>query len=135
MTNRNALETLEILNYVEKIYFEKDTKVLVPLKVFYAVQKNVRKFNVVKKEKEDIDKDIMTSFKKEYDFDDKNQDDNYIKEADLSYKEFVKKSDVIDTYAEFFEKEAVIEHYKIDKEILSEAVLPTFVLEKLEELC
>lgn len=134
MTNKETLETLAVLDSIEKIYFEKETKAVIPLKVFYGVQKNIRIFGKVRKSKEEIDKDIMASFKKEFEFDEKNQDKDYLKRADDSYKEFVKKEEVVDTYNEFFDAESDLTHYKIDKELLEEAVLPSFVLEVLEKL-
>jgi len=134
MTNEKALILSNVLTTIETEYFKIDSKFEVPKKLFYTVAKNISKLKKVITEKKELDDTVMKDFKKDFEFDDeKAKDDDYVKDANSKYREYLETEVVKEQYSEFMNGEFTGELRKVSSEVLDEAILPSAFLEVLEE--
>jgi hypothetical protein len=136
MTNKDVLDTRAYAEALEQQFFNKETKFEIPQKLLYATQKFFRKSKSVLEEQQEMFKDFQKVFKEEIGFDEaKMESDNEYKESiDAKYREFLKREDIIETIKAFNEQECEIEFFKIDKEVLESAVIPSDFIDAFEKL-
>lgn len=134
MTNGKALILSNVLTTIEGEYFKLDSKFEIPKKLFYTVAKNISKLKKVITEKKELDETVMKDFKKDFEFDDeKAKGDDYVKDANSKYREYLETEVIKEQYADFMGAEFVCDLRKISVEVLEEAILPSSFLEVLEE--
>lgn len=133
MTNQDVLTLRVYSQIIEKEFFNKDSKWEISRKVFYAVQKFLRKSASVQKEVEEITKDIQKVFKEDVKFDEsKESDKDYMDEINKKFSDYFKENN--EALIEFQDANCEIDFHGFSSEDLDEVVVPTEVLEQLFKL-
>jgi TPP-dependent indolepyruvate ferredoxin oxidoreductase alpha subunit len=133
MTNQDVLTLRVYSQIIEKEFFNKESKWEISRKVFYAVQKFLRKSSSVQKEVEEITKDIQKVFKEDVKFDEsKESDKEYMDEINKKFAEYFKENN--EALVEFQDANCEIDFHGFSNEDLDEVVVPTEVLEQLLKL-
>lgn len=136
MTDKEVLEVRIYAEALEQQFFNKETKFEIPPKLLYATQKFYRKSKSVLDEQQEMFKDFQKVFKEEIGFDEaRMESDNEYKESiDAKYRDFLKREDIIETIKKFNDQECTIEFFKVDKEVLESAVIPSDFIDAFEKL-
>jgi hypothetical protein len=113
MTNSELLGVLDFSLRLENAHYDKESKYNAENLLLACLAKNQRMLQQVEKERTAIDDDIKNIFKKENDFDEKNQDKGYIDDINAKYREFRKEPTNVQVLVDFLEKESHIELYKV----------------------
>ena len=113
MTNSELLGVLNFATDIENAHYDKESKYNADNLLLACLARNQRMLSAVSKERDAIDEDIKGIFKKENNFDEKNQDKAYIDDINAKYKEFRKVPENVQSLIDFLNKESHIELYKI----------------------
>lgn len=133
MTNQEVLTLRAYAQIIEKEFFHNESKWDIGRKVFYSVQKFLRKSASVQKEVEEITKDIQKVFKEDVKFDEsKESDKEYMDEINKKFAEYFKENNEV--LIEFQDAKCELDFHKISNDDLDGVIVPTEVLEQLLKL-
>jgi predicted P-loop ATPase len=132
MKKGDVLRLSNLLKGLEQEYFKTSTKIEFSRALFHGISRNIPKLKEVEKELEEIHATIQKDYKKEFPFDEQNQDESYINAINEDFDKFKMSDDIIKLLKDFNDEEVDISFYKVSQEELDEAILPSDVKEILQ---
>jgi len=120
-----------VLKDLEETYFKTDTKVEIPRALFHGISRNIPKLKEVVKEFEDLNTTIQKDFKKECEFDETNQDKDYIDNINKDFVKFRQRDEIVKLYTDFNDEEVDIQLYRVKQEEIDDAIIRSELKEYL----
>jgi len=113
MTNSELLGVLNFATDIENAHYDKESKYNADNLLLACLARNQRMLTPITKERDAIDEDIKSIFKKEVEFDETNKDQKYVDDINAKYREFRKVPENVQSLIDFLNKESHIELYKV----------------------
>ena len=135
MTNEKSIQLVNVLRKIETEFFKSESKFDISRTLYHATCQNIRRLKPIVKELEDIEQDVRTDFKKSNSITDEILEDKAKeKEIDAQFFAFRNSKETQKIFTDFYEAENSVELYKVDREVVEEAILPVDYYEVLEQL-
>lgn len=133
LTNKKAIDLNKVMEGLDTAFFnDTQNKIKFTDGFHYGLKKNIRRTIPIVKELEEIEKDLMTKWKKDVGFDDKNTDESYLKEMQEKFMKYRKEN--ISVIEVFLEEKSDFEIYYISEDDFDNSTIPSITSNYLAEI-